>query len=101
MKVHDLNLTGTSGAGVGRTAGAGEAPPARGTGRTQGQAGDTDRVEFSGALGSIARAVAADSQGRTARVAELAAQYRAGNYHPDAAATSRSMVSETLAFGRD
>lgn len=101
MKVHDLNLTGTSGAEVARAAGAAETPPASGTGRAQGRAGDADRVDFSGALGSIARAVATDGQGRTARVAELTAQYRAGNYHADAAATSRSMVAEMLASGRN
>jgi len=95
MRVNDQNLTGVNTAS---TAGSHEAQRA---GRTaSGSAGSTahgDRVELSGAVGTISRALAADSGGRAARVRELAAQYQAQQYRPDAAATSRAMIADAVA----
>jgi hypothetical protein len=95
MRVHDQNLTGASSAATGR------ATETQKTDRSGGASSisrsGTDHIELSGALGSISRALAADGGGRAARVQELAAAYQSGRYHPDAAATSRAMVSDALA----
>ena len=97
MKVLDSNLTGTSAAA---------APPAgsvtRQTGLTGAQPGKTaggDSVELSGFAGKLGATLAAQSANRTSRVAALARAYQSGNYQPDARATSRALVSETLAAG--
>jgi len=97
MKIYDLNLTGgaaTSGAGrTQETALAGQAA-ARKTG---GAAGTDDRVEFSSSLGRLSKALSAYGSARSSRVQALAAQYQAGTYRPDAAATARGMVSDAVA----
>ena len=97
MKVLDTNLTGTSAAA---------APPAgsvtRQTGLTgvkPGKTGGGDSVELSGFAGKLGATLAAQSAGRASRVAALARDYQAGSYQPDASATSRALVSETLAAG--
>ena len=68
-----------------------------GLSRTTGSRGGSDRVEVSSLTGRIAQAMQASSTERSERVASLTAQYRAGEYHPDAAAVSRAMVGESLA----
>lgn len=95
MRIHDQNLAGASAAGTGR---------ASETQRTSGGSAASsstragaDRVEFSGALSAISRALSADSSNRAARVDALAAAYQNGTYRPDAAATSRAMVADALA----
>lgn len=72
-----------------------------GAARVGSSAGNTggDRVELSSALGSLSRALATFGSDRASKVAELAAQYRAGQYKWDSQATSASMVSEALATG--
>lgn len=95
MRVHDQNLTGTSAASAGAAAEAQRAGRA-----TAGQVSATarfDRVELSGAVGTISRALTADSASRAGRVQQLAAQYQSGRYQPDAASTSRAMISDALA----
>jgi hypothetical protein len=95
MRVNDQNLTGVNtgaAAGTHETQRAGRTPPGSTAGTAHG-----DRVELSGAVGTISRAMSADSGGRAARVRELAAQYHSGGYRPDAAATSRAMISDALA----
>ena len=58
-----------------------------------------DRVEFSGSLGQLSRTISAYDTSRASRVQALAAQYQSGNYQPDSAAISRSMVGEALGAG--
>jgi anti-sigma28 factor (negative regulator of flagellin synthesis) len=95
MRVNDPNLTGVN------TAPTGGSHETQRAGRTAaGSAASTahgDRVELSGAVGTISRAMAADSGGRAARVRELAAQYQTGQYRHDAAATSRAMIADAIA----
>lgn len=97
MKVLDTNLTGTS---------ATAAPPAGSvarqsglTGAQSGKPGSGDRVEFSGFAGKLGATLGAQSADRGSRVAALARDYQSGGYQPDAGATSRALVSETLAAG--
>lgn len=94
MRVYDHNLNGAAAA---QTGGAQEVHRTdRGGGaRTSGGAGG-DRVEFSGALGALSRALGADRGARAVRVEELAGQYQRDEYHPDAAATARAMTAEAL-----
>ena len=69
-----------------------------GTGKSANRGADTsgDRVEFSGNLGRLSRTLSTYDTGRANRVQSLAAQYQAGAYQPDSAATSRGMISEAL-----
>jgi hypothetical protein len=95
MKVLDTNLTGTP---------ATAAPPAGSvtrqaglTGAQPGKPGSGDSVEFSGVAGKVSATLSAQSADRANRVAALARDYQAGRYQPAAGATSRALVSETLA----
>jgi len=99
MRVYDLNITGTQ---TGAT-GAERTQEARQTDRTGAShatrtstGGDGDRVEFSGTLGRLSNALSTDDSGRTAKVQQLAAQYQAGAYQPNAAGTARGLVSEAM-----
>ncbi|HTS66748.1 MAG TPA: flagellar biosynthesis anti-sigma factor FlgM [Candidatus Acidoferrales bacterium] len=100
MRVYDTNLTGASAAEAGRT------QESQKTDRSQTDqkssataAGGGDRVEFSGALGQLSRALAAADQNRASRVQALAVQYQNGRYRPDSLATSRAMISEAAQAG--
>ena len=70
---------------------------ARGSRTTSSSGGD--RVELSSALGSLSRALAADGAQRSGRVRALAERYQSGQYHADAAAASRGLVTEALGRG--
>jgi len=94
MKIYDRNLTGT--AESGRPQETQKAEDSRET-RSTAAHGSRDRVEFSGALGALARAVSTDQSGRSSRIAALSAQVQSGTYQPDAAAISRGIVDEGLA----
>ena len=95
MRVNDQNLAGVN------TAPTGGSHEAQRAGRTSSgnpaSGSHGDRVELSGAVGTISRALSADSGGRAARVRELAAQYQAQQYRPDAAATGRAMIADAFA----
>lgn len=98
MKVFDRNLTPASAAESGRTQETGRSERGDGVARS-GSAGNTgsgDRVELSGTLSSLARALSGFSTSRAGRVAALASQYQAGTYRPDSVATSRGMVADAL-----
>ena len=98
MKVYDQNLNGTESAGSVRTQEASRLGRGSGT-RTGAASGDGDRVELSGALTSLSRALESFSSSRPGRVQQLAQLYQSGAYHPDAAAISHAMVSDALAAG--
>jgi hypothetical protein len=98
MKVYDQSLTGASSAGSARTQET-QRTERGDTARTGGGSGGGDRVELSGALGSLSRAMATFRASRSGKVRALAAQYQSGAYRPDAAATSRRMVSDALGAG--
>ena len=97
MKIYDSNLTGASPAEAARTQesqkldrkGPGQSP-------LQGGVNSPDRVEFSGALGRLSKALSSFGQDRASRVQSLAAQYQSGKYQPDSLATSRAMISHAL-----
>ena len=93
MKVQDTNLTGTSGlppSGA-ATRQAGLAPP------PAAKSGNGDRVELSGFAGKLGATLAAQSQDRAVRVAAIERNYQSGRYSADSNATSRALVTETVA----
>jgi hypothetical protein len=71
------------------------------TGRsnTAGADASLDRIDFSSSLGLLARTLSTYETSRSTRVQALAAEYQRGQYWPDSAATSESMVTEALAAG--
>jgi hypothetical protein len=93
MRIHDSNLTGASAAGRPQET---EQSGRSGLGAASGGL-RSDRVELSDQAGSIARAMSAEGGERAAHVRRLAIEYQSGRYQPDAAATSRALVSEALA----
>jgi len=98
MKVYDVNLTGPSASESGRAQETqkadreGNPRPATGT-------SSSDRVELSGTMARISRAVSSYSADRTNKVQMLAGQYRSGNYRPDSVKTSQGVVAEGLGSG--
>lgn len=60
-----------------------------------GKAGGGDEVNLS-SLASAVQSALSDSPERTARLEQLAADYAAGNYQPDAAATARGLIDDSL-----
>src|SRR5258707_1322909 len=101
MKIYDTNLTGTSASETGRAQETQKLNRAV-TGKTPtrgGVDGSTDRVEFSGTLSRLSRALATFESSRAGRVQALAADYQKGNYKPDSVATSKGLVSEALSTG--
>lgn len=99
MRVYDGNLSGAGDAGRA----AETQRPDRGSGTRTGGAtapATGDRVELSNTLGSLSRALSSYSSERAARVQELTAQVASGQYGTDSKATSRGMVSDALAGGR-
>jgi hypothetical protein len=101
MKINDRNLTGASAAETGRaqeaknlSRAATDTSPARG-----GAGGSNDRVEFSGTMSRLSRALATFESTRASRVQALAVEYQSGKYKPDPVATSKGLVSEALSAG--
>ena len=92
MRVDQRNLTGAveTGRAHGSQSIGQDGRPISST--TSGGSG-TDQVELS----SLSRTLHASAASRSARIDQLAAQYQGGQYQPDAAETSRSMVSEAIA----
>jgi anti-sigma28 factor (negative regulator of flagellin synthesis) len=98
MKIPDYNLGGAATPETHRTQDAQSTGHASGA-RSAGSSIDSDRVEFSGGMGSLSRAVSSFQSGRAGRVQALATQYQSGSYRPDSAAISRGMIQEALGAG--
>lgn len=95
MKIYDTNFTGAA-AQTGRPQETQRAPRDGGSASGAVSGEPRDRVELSGSLSSLGRALASDRSGRAAKVQALAAQYRSGAYQADSLATSRAMVASAL-----
>jgi len=94
MRIHDLNLTGSAAAETGK-AQASEAVEKEISSRASAtHAGSgTDSVDFS----PLSRAISSNASSCSARVAQLTAQYRAGQYQVNPGRLSSAMVGESLA----
>ncbi|MGB7762049.1 MAG: flagellar biosynthesis anti-sigma factor FlgM [Bryobacteraceae bacterium] len=100
MKVVDRNLNGGSPVESGRTQETQRAGTKTGS-VTNAQAGGGDQVEFSNALGSLARAMSTSNANQANKVQALAAQYRSGAYRTDSQAISRAMIAHALTAGAE
>ena len=99
MKINDPNLSGAAAAETHRSQET-QQTGRTGSGRSSGSGADSgDRVELSGNLGRLSRALSSFRSDRATQVQSLTAQYQTGSYRPDSAATSRGMVSEALDAG--
>jgi flagellar biosynthesis anti-sigma factor FlgM len=95
MKIYDHSLAGAAASEASRPQEAHKAGHSRESGRPSEASGD--RVEFSGHLGALSRAVSSDQSARSSRIQALSAQVAQGTYHPDSQAISRGMIDEALA----
>jgi hypothetical protein len=95
MKIYDSNLTGAAASGASRPPEAHKAGSSRESGSSSQAA--SDRVEFSGGLGALSRAVSSDHTERASRIQALASQVEQGTYRPDSRAISRGMIGEAMA----
>jgi hypothetical protein len=100
MKIYDSNMGGVPASGTSRTQETQQTDRTN-AGSRLGKGGDNDRVEFSGTLGQLSRAVSAFQSDRAGRVQALAAQYQSGSYRPDSAVISRAMISDALGGGAE
>jgi len=95
MNAVDLNLSGGSAVESARTQETQRPGPAAGN-TTAAPTSGRDRVEFSGTLGSLARAMATFQANQSSKVGALASQYQSGAYRTDSLATSRAMIGQAL-----
>jgi anti-sigma28 factor (negative regulator of flagellin synthesis) len=93
MRVHDssLNSVTIASANTGRAEAASSERSATQARSVSGE----DQLSLSD-LGSLVRALSADTPEHTARVSQLAAAYRSGNYRPDAKATAKALVNDAF-----
>ena len=98
MKVYDVNLTGPSASESGRAQETQKADrDSNSRPATANSSGD--RVELSGTMARISRAVSSYSTDRASKVQALAQQYQSGNYRPDSVKTSQGMIAEAQGSG--
>ena len=98
MKVYDVNLTGTSASETGRAQETQRAERASNS-QTAPANASSDRVELSGTLARVARAVSSYSTDRANQVNALTQQYQSGSFRPSSVKTSQGMVAEALSGG--
>jgi anti-sigma28 factor (negative regulator of flagellin synthesis) len=99
MKITDQNLGGAAAPETARSQDV-QLTSKNGAGSSSSSTIDAnDRVEFSGGLGTLSRALSSFQSDRAGRVQSLAAQYQSGSYQPDSAAISRGMIAEALDAG--
>jgi anti-sigma28 factor (negative regulator of flagellin synthesis) len=98
MKVYDVNLTGPSASESGRAQETQKADRESNS-RTAAANSSGDRVELSGTMARISRAVSSYRADRASKVQALAQQYQSGNYRPDSVKTSQGMIAEAQGSG--
>jgi hypothetical protein len=98
MKIYDTSLTGTSAAELGRTQQT-QSTGKAGSSSSTTQAGAGDRVEFSGSMGQLTRALSAFESSQGSRLQALTSDYQSGRYQSSSLATSKSMITEALSAG--
>ena len=99
MKIYDRNPIGTSASETGRAQET-QKPGSAASGKsTTGIDGSNDRVEFSGTLGQLSRALMTFESSRASRVQALATAFQSGTYRSDSAATSKGLVAEAMSAG--
>lgn len=99
MKIHNDGLQGTNPLETGRTQNTPHPGGASGLPGHTISGHDGDSVQISGISQYLAESNALDGKQREARVAELAALHAKGQYHVNASALSRKLVSNSIAAG--
>lgn len=101
MRVDNQNLNGAAGLQPGRPA---ETNPAEALGSTSSShrngAVGGDHADISSLAENVSQTLAAQSVNRAQRIQELAAQYSAGTYRPDARSVSSAIVTDAIG-GKD
>jgi hypothetical protein len=96
MKVNDSSLNQTAASQLGKAGGA-QGVSSGGAKKSGGaHSNQTDQVQLSDFASRLTKAAGADSPERTAHIASLAADYKAGRYKPNVAATSHGIVSDAI-----
>ncbi len=97
MKINDTSLHQ---AGLSQVTGTQQVQSGHGAKKT-GSAGsaDGDQVQISSLSGRLVEMLSPNAPDRVAKVAQLAADFKAGNYHPNSAGTARGMVTESMSNG--
>ncbi len=97
MKVGDSNLNNAAASQLGQARQTEAVAPGGAKKATGAQAqSQTDRVQLSNLSGQLLQLAGVDSPERAARVEQLAADFKAGRYQPNAAATSRGIVDDAM-----
>ncbi len=101
MRIENQNLNGAGGVQPGRTAETPAIDSLTSTSSTHGSgSAGGDQAEISSLAGSISQTLASQSVGRAQRIQELAQQYSAGTYKPDAKAVSSALIEDAIG-GKD
>jgi anti-sigma28 factor (negative regulator of flagellin synthesis) len=98
MRIDNVNANGVSGSTLDKARGAEAGSGAAGSTGTALQAGG-DHVLLSDLASQLAELASSETPQGAARLEQLAAQFRAGQYQPDPMAVSRKLVGESLAPG--
>jgi anti-sigma28 factor (negative regulator of flagellin synthesis) len=97
MKIDNQNLNGAAGLQPGRTVETPAVDALTSTSGTQGSGpAGSDRAEISNLAGRISQTLASQTVGRAQRIQELAQQYSAGTYKPDAQSVSRALIEGAI-----
>ena len=99
MKIHNDGLQPANPLETGRTQGTQHPGGVNGLPGQSIAGHDGDSVQISGISQHLAESNALDSKQREGRVAELTALYAKGNYHVNASALSRKLISNSIAAG--
>lgn len=102
MRIENQNLNGAAGLQPGRANETSNVDTLNSTTSTQGS-GSTgaDRAEISNLAGSLSQTLGNQAVGRAQRIQELAQQYSAGTYKPDARAVSSALVDDAIGGKND
>ena len=94
MRVQDSNLNSVSITTGGSARADGVQPGRSGSSSAKAKDGQ-DELSLSD-FGSRVHGISGNTAERTARVSQLAAAYKSGNYHPDAQAVAKGVVNDAL-----
>ncbi len=101
MRIDNQNLNGATGIQPGRPNETTSVDNLTSTPATQGSgSAGGDSADISSLAGNLSQTLASQAVGRAQRIQELAQQYSAGTYRPDARAVSSALVEDAIG-GKD
>jgi len=99
MKIYDNHIGGASAGETQRIQDIQNTDLADTVGTGAATARESDRVELSGTLGRLSKALTSFQSDRASRIELLAVEYQRGTYQTDSPAISRGLVTESLSVG--